>query len=107
MISSEEAAFLTSAYIAHPKHPDVTQQSLPSVVQFAGPPQESDRLYPAQPLPGTPSSTSGGWVFEGDTNAATHLIRNSLAGADRQARAELLSLKGDISRRKRDDVTVT
>lgn len=46
-------------------------------------------------------------MYEGDANAATHLIRNSLAGGDVKTRAELVSLGGKVSRWMRDDITVT
>jgi pyruvate dehydrogenase phosphatase len=45
-------------------------------------------------------------VFE-DDNAATHLIKNSLAGSDEKKRNELLSMRYPISRWLRDDITCT
>lgn len=41
-----------------------------------------------------------------DSNAATHLIRNSLGGRDHGRVQQLLRLQPPISRRYRDDVTV-
>jgi pyruvate dehydrogenase phosphatase len=60
-----------------------------------------------QDLPGTGDRAAGSWVYEGDENAATHLIRNSLAGGDRKLRGELLSMHGGVTRWMRDDITVT
>ncbi|OCF43111.1 hypothetical protein I317_03080 [Kwoniella heveanensis CBS 569] len=101
-LTSEEATLLLASYLAHPKHADIAKTTLPTLYPLAEP--TSERPYPAQDLP-QPKGES--WAFEGDNNAATHLIRNSLAGADRKSRAELLSLSGKVSRWMRDDVTVT
>ncbi len=102
-MSSEEATLLVALYLAHPKHPDISKNALPS--QFPLIPQEN-RPYPAQDLPGSKTRSTGGWVFEGDGNAATHLIRNSLHGDDRKSRNQLLSIQGKVSRDLRDDITV-
>nr|CAG8510500.1 1572_t:CDS:2 [Entrophospora candida] len=42
-----------------------------------------------------------------DENASTHLIRNSLGGADNKILCSLLSIPPPMSRRHRDDITVT
>ncbi|KAG8836340.1 hypothetical protein FRC17_005626 [Serendipita sp. 399] len=42
-----------------------------------------------------------------DDNAATHLIRNSLGGADTDTMRALLTRTGSLARRLRDDMTVT
>lgn len=42
-----------------------------------------------------------------DSNASTHLIRNALGGADTETMTALLSRTGSLSRRLRDDITVT
>jgi len=104
-ITSEEATLLVASYLSHPKHEDIPKTSLPATYPLI-PPIEP-RPYPAEELPGSPDRADGAWVFEGDSNAATHLIRNSLAGADRQWRRELLSMRGKPTRQKRDDITVT
>jgi len=65
------------------------------------------RPYPVQEMPGKGKRKVGAWAFEGDANAATHLIRNALGGADRKERGELLSLHGKTTRYFRDDMTVT
>lgn len=104
-ITSEEAALLVASYLAHPTHPDVPKQYLPSQIAFHPPP--SERPYPVEPLPGTKGRDEGSWCFEGDKNAATHLIRNSLGGGDRKERGELLSMDGKMTRWLRDDITVS
>ncbi|KAH9857448.1 phosphatase 2C-like domain-containing protein [Lenzites betulinus] len=43
----------------------------------------------------------------GDANAATHLLRNALGGADVDLTAALLSLRGTRSRTYRDDITIS
>ncbi|WVQ94266.1 hypothetical protein IAU59_001345 [Kwoniella sp. CBS 9459] len=101
-LTSEEATLLLASYLSHPKHADIPKTTLPTLFPLAEP--TSERPYPVQDIP-QPQGES--WAFEGDSNAATHLIRNSLAGADRKSRAELLSLNGKVSRWMRDDVTVT
>ncbi|KAJ3080579.1 hypothetical protein HK102_002959 [Quaeritorhiza haematococci] len=45
------------------------------------------------------------WSFE-DENAATHLIRNALGGADEERVGKLLAIPPPYSRRYRDDMTV-
>ena len=104
-LTSEEATLLVASHISHRTHSDISKTDLPKLFRLL--PQPKDRLYPAEDLPGSGSRSSGSWVFEDDDNAATHLIRNSIAGADRVRRGELLSLTGKITRRVRDDVTVT
>ena len=104
-LTSEEATLLVASHISHRTHSDIAKTDLPKKFRLL--PQPKDRLYPAEDLPGTGQRSNGSWVFEGDDNAATHLIRNSIAGADRVRRGELLSLTGKITRRVRDDVTVT
>lgn len=46
------------------------------------------------------------YVFE-DGNIGTHLIRNALGGAKREQVSALLSIPAPLSRRYRDDITVT
>jgi len=104
-ITSEEATLLLASYMKHPVHPDIPKSYLPESFSLLAP--ALPRLYPTQDLPGTGERKEGTWVYEGDQNAATHLIRNSLAGGDRKLRGELLSLRGDVTRWLRDDITVT
>ncbi|KAK8844684.1 hypothetical protein IAR55_006533 [Kwoniella newhampshirensis] len=103
-ITSEEATLLLASYMAHPTHNEIAKTSLPNIFPLVPPLPASERLYPAQDLPQPPNET---WVYEGDENAATHLIRNSLAGGDKKARGELLSMHGEVTRWMRDDITVT
>ncbi|WVR03177.1 hypothetical protein IAU60_000168 [Kwoniella sp. DSM 27419] len=101
-LTSEEATLLVASYLAHPKHNDIAKTVLPKMLPLAE--TKGERPYPAQDLP---QPTDSSWSFEGDSNAATHLIRNSLAGANRKNRAELLSMTGEVTRWMRDDITVT
>lgn len=103
-ITSEEAALLMAGYLAHPKREDVNKEKLASEITVAA---TEPRPYPVQEMPGTGKRKTGAWAFEGDDNAATHLIRNALGGADRKERGELLSLHGKTARWFRDDMTVT
>lgn len=52
------------------------------------------------------SNQEGSWAFV-DKNISTHLIRNALGGADEQEVQKLLSIPAPLSRRYRDDLTVT
>ena len=94
-----------ASYLSHEKSSDIAKTSLPSQFPLEAP--REPRPYPAEDLPGTGSRAHGSWVFEGDGNAATHLIRNSLAGGDRKLRGELLSMHGGMTRWMRDDITCT
>jgi len=76
------------------------------VEQYHLTPPVEPRPYPADPLPASNEEKKlGSWV-SGDKNAATHLIRNSLAGGDEQKRGELLSIHGEVARWLRDDISV-
>ncbi|WVO16054.1 hypothetical protein L204_103719 [Cryptococcus depauperatus] len=103
-LTSEEATLLVASYLAHSSHPPVYKTSLPKLFPLSSPLPLFQRLYPAQNYPQPEGET---WVYEDDSNAATHLIRNSLAGGNLDLRAKLLSLTGKVSRWMRDDVTVT
>lgn len=48
----------------------------------------------------------GAWAFV-DENVSTHLIRNAFGGADKEKLARMLSIPAPLSRKHRDDVTVT
>lgn len=45
------------------------------------------------------------WAFK-DDNLSSHLIRNALGGGDKQVQ-EMVSIPAPLSRRFRDDITVT
>ncbi|KIY69741.1 protein serine/threonine phosphatase 2C [Cylindrobasidium torrendii FP15055 ss-10] len=49
---------------------------------------------------------SGSWAFQ-DDNVAVHLIRNALGGGDEAELRQLVSIPAPLSRRHRDDITVT
>ncbi|KAL1406953.1 hypothetical protein Q8F55_006365 [Vanrija albida] len=103
-ITSEEATVLMAAYLANAKRPDVGKVTLAEEIKVK---TTEPRPYPVEDLPGQGKRTDGQWAFEGDANAATHLIRNALGGGDRKLRGELLSLHGKVSRYMRDDMTVS
>ncbi|WWD22768.1 hypothetical protein CI109_107261 [Kwoniella shandongensis] len=103
-ITSEEATLLVASYLAHPTHIEIAKTSLPNLFPLVPPPPKSERLYPAQDLPQPAGET---WVYEGDKNAATHLIRNCLGGGDKKKIGELLSMHGEVPRYYRDDITIT
>ena len=93
-----------ASYLSPPPSTSIPKTSLPEQYRLA-PPIEP-RPYPADPLPAsTEEKKKGSWTY-GDKNAATHLIRNSLAGGDVEKRIELLSLHGDVARWLRDDISV-
>lgn len=77
-VTSEEATLLMAAYLEHKDHPPIAKTDLPSKLALTEPPTE--RPWPSEPLPGTVGRDVGQWVFANDKNAATHMIRNSLAG---------------------------
>lgn len=106
--TSEEAALLLAAHLAHPKAPDTHKSSLPAIHQSTPPAADSERMHPIEPLPGVPGRDIGDWVFEDDGDAATHLIRNALAGMgwDRDVRRRVLSMREGYTRGIRDDTTV-
>lgn len=104
-LTSEEAVLLVASYLRHPARTDLPKTLLPVAFPLVETPAE-ERKYPVQSLPGQGDRREGSWAYEGDANAATHLIRNSLGGGDRERRARLLSLHGPFTRCKRDDVTV-
>ncbi|WRT63309.1 uncharacterized protein IL334_000214 [Kwoniella shivajii] len=101
-LTSEESVLLLASYLSHSTHPDIPKTQLPKLFPLVQPTEE--RPYPVQELP---QPTGASWAYEGDSNAATHLIRNSLAGANRKNMAELLSMTGEVTREMRDDVTCT
>lgn len=103
-ITSEEATLLMAAYLKEKKRGDVNKAVLAKEVDLK---TTEPRPYPEQDLPGSGARDAGQWVFEGDVNAATHLIRNALGGGDRKLRGELMSLNGKVARYFRDDMTVT
>jgi hypothetical protein len=93
-----------AAYLNHKEHSDIPKPELPKLFPLAAP--QPKRPWPAEPLPGAPGRTEGRWVFENDKNAATHLIRNNLAGnGDRTVRRMVMSLRDNAARQMRDDMT--
>lgn len=103
-LTSEEATALVASFMTQPKRDDVPKTELPKELKLS---TTEPRPFPVQAMPGTADRAQGEWAFEGDHNAATHLIRNAFGGGDRKERTKLLSLQGKASRYFRDDVTVT
>lgn len=96
---------MLSAHLNHPHAPDIPKAILPALHPYLSP--SEPRPFPAETLPGKEERAAGDWVFE-DTNAATHLIRNSLGGKgwDRDVRRKVLSMREGGTRSVRDDTTV-
>lgn len=103
-ITSEEAALLMAGYLEHPKHDPVAKTDLPNQINLV---TTAPRPYPVEDMPGQGKRAKGAWAFDGDVNAATHLSRNALGGANRKKFQELMSLYGKTTRYFRDDMTVT
>lgn len=101
-ITSEEATLLVAGYLAHGKRDDISKSDLAKQIPLK---RTEPAPYPVQDMPGVGARSRGQWVFEGDANAATHLIRNAIGEGDRKRRGELLSLHGKVSRWFRDDCT--
>lgn len=91
-------------YLESTQSEDIPKTELPKLLGFVPPPEP--RPHKANDLPGTGKRASGSWVFEGDNNAATHLIRNAFGAHDRTRHRQLLSMRGKNARRWRDDIMV-
>ncbi|WVQ80477.1 hypothetical protein IAT38_002582 [Cryptococcus sp. DSM 104549] len=98
-LTSEEASHLLTAHLSQRKQPDILQSDITSLFPHQDPLPEGEHPYPKQD-----TATDGSWVFE-DDNAATHLVRNGLGGADRVLRRQMLSVKKPGVRQVRDDIT--
>lgn len=104
---SEEAVLLLAGYTEHPFHPDVSiPRSRSTLAAHILLKLTDPRPYSIDTLPGSPGQDEGTWAFEGDKNAATHLVENALAGGDKWVRGCLLSMRGPITRQMRDDISV-
>jgi pyruvate dehydrogenase phosphatase len=107
-LSSEEACLLAAAYYDRPVRDPIAKTHLPKEYPLVPPAEGVKRPHPAEPLPGTMGVyAEGHWVFQGDDNAATHLIRNAMGRGDDWERQRMLSLTGPMARSCRDDTTVT
>lgn len=97
-------ALLTTAHQSNPFIGDIPKNVLPRLYPFTAPTEP--RRFPAEALPGTEGRDAGSWVFE-DSNAATHLIRNTLGGRpwDGETRQRVLSMRDAGVRVMRDDMT--
>ncbi|KAF9412572.1 hypothetical protein BGZ94_001005 [Podila epigama] len=69
--------------------------------------EEEEEVTPVELSPKGPASQTRRFTYKDHANVATHLIRNALGGADDEKVAGTLSLPSPMSRRYRDDITVT
>ena len=103
-ISSEEVVALVGGYFSGLSG-SVSRSELSKLV-----PTKLSSDSSARPVEGkgeTPGSSGGdSWAFV-DDNVSTHLIRNAFGGANSDALCKKLSIPAPLSRRYRDDVTVT
>ncbi|KAK4052161.1 hypothetical protein OIV83_002456 [Microbotryomycetes sp. JL201] len=86
-------------------------QSRSQVLSHVAPPSSSGRVDLGPHLTHVPRQEpqrgeGSVFTFE-DGNLSTHLIRNALGGAKREQVSVLLSIPSPLSRRYRDDITVT
>lgn len=95
---------LVAKYLQSTQATDIPKTDLPKQLGFV-PPAEP-RPYKADDRLGTGGQIPSAWVFEGDQNAATHLIRNAFGANDRKFHRQLLSMRGKDARTFRDDITV-
>lgn len=124
MLSNEEVVSLVAQWV-DAKHPEyvpsgatVPKEPKPGVwSRMFGARTSADTPYTVedvstnkeaqkQPLQQRRGRDGPNFVVE-DENAATHLIRNALGGADRQQVSMLVSIPSPLSRSYRDDLTVT
>ncbi|KAI0375866.1 protein serine/threonine phosphatase 2C [Pilatotrama ljubarskyi] len=99
-LSNEEVVALVGGYLSGLRG-TIPKAQLPQLVQTSvgsagveG--KDKDHRRPQQ----------GAWAFE-DDNIGTHLIRNALGGGDVEHLRKLVSIPAPLSRRFRDDITVT
>ncbi|KAF8984791.1 hypothetical protein BGZ46_007028 [Entomortierella lignicola] len=69
--------------------------------------QQKQELIPPNVTANGPASQIRRFTYRDQANAATHLIRNALGGADDDKLAATLSIPSPMSRIYRDDITVT
>lgn len=105
-LSSREVVSLVAGHLAGLRAPSVSKADLPKQVPTrisddAAGVEGKDAAYKSKQ-----DRTDGHWAFV-DENIAQHLVRNAFGGADNQKLRRLLSIPAPLSRRFRDDVTVT
>ena len=105
-LSSREVVSLVAGHLKGLRAPAISKSDLPK--QFptrlsddAAGVEGKDAVYKTKQ-----DGTDGQWAFV-DENIAQHLVRNAFGGADTQKLRRLLSIPAPLSRRYRDDVTVT
>lgn len=105
LLSNEEIAGLVIRWIQHNGKPLATASDakLPLVTDIS---KDKDFLRPAFRYKSTKEGSQG-YLME-DKNVATHLIRNALsAGGSKEYVSTLVSIPSPMSRKYRDDLTVT
>ncbi|EJD01523.1 protein serine/threonine phosphatase 2C [Fomitiporia mediterranea MF3/22] len=108
-LSSQDAVALVGAHLSGLRIPSISRSSL----QQYAPTKLGDSVgVEGKDKLATSSNTNGkeegglDWTFV-DSHPGTHLLRNAFGGADKDKLQRLVSLPAPISRRFRDDVTVT
>ncbi|KAM0751610.1 protein serine/threonine phosphatase 2C [Meredithblackwellia eburnea MCA 4105] len=103
-LENEEVVALVGAHLSGLRGP----QSRQSVLSHVSPstPDQSGSTHTHAPRQEPTRGEGDVYVFE-DGNLGTHLIRNALGGAKREQVSALLSIPSPLSRRYRDDITVT
>lgn len=100
-LKSEEAVALVGAHLSGLRSPRVARSALSG----------STRVGNSAGIDGKDASIRSGrregeWAFV-DENPGTHLLRNAFGGADEGRLRRLMSYRAPVSRRYRDDCTVT
>jgi pyruvate dehydrogenase phosphatase len=101
-LSSEEVVSLVGGHLSGLKG-IIPRNTLPTLVPTSTGSQTVEGKVKKDDKTG---SVSGSWAFV-DDNVSTHLIRNAFGGGDQSRLRRLLSMPAPLSRRYRDDVTVT
>ncbi|KAL8279307.1 hypothetical protein RQP46_008344 [Phenoliferia psychrophenolica] len=104
-LNNDEVVSLVGAHLSGLRGP----QSRASVLAHVSPSSPTAGLGPSHTHAPRQEPVRGEgdiYVFE-DSNLSTHLIRNALGGAKREQVSALLSIPSPLSRRYRDDITVT
>lgn len=104
-MTPEEACLIQVASVSGQKLPETMPKTALQALFPFSPPNEP-RPFPQADLPcTTASNSSGSWIFAGDGNAATHLVRNCVARGDAELAQILLSARGGLVRQMRDDIS--
>lgn len=97
--SSEDVVSLVGGHLAGLKG-TISKSDLPSLVPTSsGTPTVEGKSKKKK-------AQNESWAFA-DDNVSAHLIRNAFGGGDEMSLRQMLSIPAPLSRRYRDDVTVT